>query len=81
MAEEAKKPRGARGARAGKAGKEDSGKADRRRLIYLKARGKELKKEVQANKDEAEALRQKLGMGSRKGRNKGEAAADDGDDE
>jgi predicted RNase H-like nuclease (RuvC/YqgF family) len=60
---------------------EGEGKADkseRRRLGYLKTRAQELKKELQANKEEAEALRKKLGKG---GKRKMGKPGGDGDDE
>lgn len=47
-------------ASAGKGG--GGAKVDRRRLNYLKLRSQEIKKELQANKAETEALRKKLGM-------------------
>ena len=53
---EAKKPEG----------KAANGKSDRRRLAYLKIRGQELRKELQANKQESDALRKKLGTGPKK---------------
>jgi cell division protein FtsB len=40
----------------------NDGKADRRRLAYLKERSKDLKKEMQTLKTESEALRAKLGI-------------------
>jgi hypothetical protein len=53
MADEEKKKKGSRDA---------AGKADRKRLNYLRERGKELRKEQQAIKTETGALRAKLGM-------------------
>jgi len=44
------------------AGKGGGAKVDRRRLNYLKLRSQEIKKELQANKAETDALRKKLGM-------------------
>ena len=64
---------------ADKEKKKDRGegtKTDRRRLAYLKIRAQELKKEQQANKEESNALRAKLGMSGKKGKKGG-----DGDDE
>ncbi|HWA03006.1 MAG TPA: hypothetical protein VG819_05690 [Rhizomicrobium sp.] len=46
--------------KGGKVPKE--GKAERKRLTYLKARSKELKSELEAVKKEAMELRVKLGM-------------------
>lgn len=62
-------------------GEANGAKSDRRRLSYLKTRSQELKKELQANKEESEAIRQKLG---KTGKRKGAASAPDaagGDDE
>jgi hypothetical protein len=51
MADEKKKPAGAKAGAGG----------DKRRLLYLKERAKELKIEMQANRKEFSALREKLG--------------------
>jgi hypothetical protein len=57
-------------------GKAANGKSDRRRLSYLKIRGQELRKELQANKQESDALRKKLGAGPKK-----KKGGDEDDDE
>ncbi|HWA91771.1 MAG TPA: hypothetical protein VG889_17160 [Rhizomicrobium sp.] len=61
-------------------GKGKGGNNERRRLGYLKMRGAELRKELQANKLETEELRRKLGMGPKK-KGGGAAAGGDEDDE
>ena len=61
-----------------KGGGAKAGKSDRRRLAYLKIRGQEIKQELQANKEESEALRQKLG---KSGKRKMTASAPTGDDD
>lgn len=75
------KKRGARGAKGGAGAKAGGEKEDRRRIGYLKMRGRELKKEAQANREEMEALRAKLGMGARGNKKKGQDAGGDDDDE
>ena len=65
--------------RRGKGGEAGDSKTDKRRLAYLKIRGRELKKEQQAIKEETEALRAKLGGG--KGGKKNKQAAGDDEDE
>ena len=54
-------------------------KNDRKRLGYLKQRGKELKKEQQAIKDETNALRTKMGIADR-GKKPGAAGGDEDED-
>jgi len=73
MADSEKKGRG-KGAEGGE------GKTDKRRLSYLKIRGRELKKEQQAIKTETDALRAKMGVAG-KGRKNKKAAAAAGDDD
>ncbi len=72
MADSEKKGRG-KGAEGGE------GKTDKRRLSYLKIRGRELKKEQQAIKEETDALRAKLGVAG-KGKKGKQAAGDDDED-
>lgn len=68
--------------KGGEGGEAKAGKADRRRLSYLKTRSQELKKELQANKEESEAIRQKLGKsGKRKAGAAAPGAAGGDDDE
>jgi hypothetical protein len=64
MAAENKKPADAK-AKAG---------GDKKRMVYLKGRLKELKTEMQAAKKEMEALREKSGKGKKSG------GAEEGDD-
>lgn len=59
-------------------GEANAGKSDRRRLSYLRTRAQELKQELQKNKEESEAIRQKLG---KSGKRKADASAPDGDDD
>jgi hypothetical protein len=56
-------------------------KNDRKRLNYLKTRGKELKAEMQAVKNESNALREKLGMTVKAPGGKKAGGAGGGDDE
>jgi len=72
MADSEKKGRG-KGAEGGE------GKTDKRRLSYLKIRGRELKKEQQAIKEETDALRAKLGVAG-KGKKGKKPAGDDDED-
>jgi hypothetical protein len=46
---------------------EKDGKTERRRLAYLKARAKEVRVEMLAIRKESAALREKLGIGPKKG--------------
>ena len=59
MATEDKKPATAK-AGGGKPATAKTGADDRRRLVYLKERAKELKVEMLANREELGALREKL---------------------
>jgi hypothetical protein len=72
MADSEKKGRG-KGTEGGE------GKTDKRRLSYLKIRGRELKKEQQAIKEETDALRAKLGVAG-KGKKGKKSAGDDDED-
>ena len=68
-----------------KAPRDAAGKGDRKRLTYLRERGKELRKEQQAIKTETGALRAKLGMsggdGAKGGKGKKKKGGAGGGDE
>jgi len=59
----------------------DETKTAKRRLSYLKMRAKEMKQEMQAIKNESNALREKLGMGAKSKSKKADKGGGEDDDE